>query len=118
MRTPLAFIIVSAVCTTGCQREEREAARSARGCLADQIASMPNGIGGAPPRALDKPYESNAYNLSEGKRLFLASRNDERQTRLAEIARQLPCGSIRDQPPSIRTKAESMISRLAGIADL
>ena len=34
---------------------------------------MPNGISGAPPQvyfALDKPYEGNAYNLSQGKRLY------------------------------------------------
>jgi cytochrome c oxidase cbb3-type subunit 3 len=34
---------------------------------------MPSGIGGAPPAiyaALDKPYIANAYNLSQGKRLY------------------------------------------------
>ena len=39
----------------------------------DDVRLMPNGIGGAPPElyfALDKPYESNAYDLSEGKRLY------------------------------------------------
>jgi cytochrome c oxidase cbb3-type subunit 3 len=39
----------------------------------DNIALMPNGISGAPPEtyfALDKPYENNAYNLSQGKRLY------------------------------------------------
>src|ERR1700709_2962426 len=39
----------------------------------DTVALMPNRISGAPPQvyfALDKPYESNAYNLSQGKRLY------------------------------------------------
>ncbi len=34
---------------------------------------MPNGISGRPPQvyfALDKPYETNAYDLSQGKRLY------------------------------------------------
>lgn len=38
-----------------------------------QIALMPNGISGAPPEvyfALGQPYEVNAYNLSQGKRLY------------------------------------------------
>jgi cytochrome c oxidase cbb3-type subunit 3 len=74
MRSPLAFIIVSAVCTAGCQREQRELRLDPPVAASlDQIALMPNGISGAPPLiyfALDKPYESNAYNLSEGKRLY------------------------------------------------
>ena len=39
----------------------------------DLIRLMPNGIGGAPPQAyyeLDRPYETNSYNLAEGKRLY------------------------------------------------
>ena len=55
---------------------ERRAAAPAgspgRGC-SRPVALMPNGISGAPPQtyfALDKPYESNAYDLSEGKRLY------------------------------------------------
>ena len=41
--------------------------------ILNKIKLMPNGISGAPPEvyyALGQPYESNAYNLSEGKRLY------------------------------------------------
>ena len=58
----------------GCQREERELRLDPPFAAAlDQIALMPNGIGGAPPQvyfALGRPYETNAYNLSQGKRLY------------------------------------------------
>ena len=60
--------------TGGCQREERELRLDPPIAAAlDRIALMQNGISGAPPAvyfALDKPYESNAYNLSQGKRLY------------------------------------------------
>lgn len=39
----------------------------------DEIRLLPNGIGGAPPEvlfALDQPYEGNAYQLNQGKRLY------------------------------------------------
>jgi cytochrome c oxidase cbb3-type subunit 3 len=39
----------------------------------DRYRLMPNGISGTPPEsyfALGKPYETDAYNLSEGKRLY------------------------------------------------
>jgi cytochrome c oxidase cbb3-type subunit III len=39
----------------------------------DQFRRMPNGISGTPPEsyfALGKPYETDAYNLSQGKRLY------------------------------------------------
>ncbi|MFD2347883.1 c-type cytochrome [Sinorhizobium terangae] len=39
----------------------------------NQLRLMPAGIGGAPPEiyfALDKPYETSAYDLSQGKRLY------------------------------------------------
>ncbi|MBZ9674334.1 c-type cytochrome [Mesorhizobium sp. ES1-1] len=39
----------------------------------ERFRLMPNGISGAPPEiyfALGKPYESDAYNLSQGKRLY------------------------------------------------
>lgn len=58
----------------GCQREERELRLDPPVAAAfDQVALMPNGISGAPPQIyfqLGRPYESNAYNLSEGKRLY------------------------------------------------
>jgi cytochrome c oxidase cbb3-type subunit 3 len=39
----------------------------------DRLRLMPNGIGGSPPEtyfALGKPYETDSYNLSQGKRLY------------------------------------------------
>jgi cytochrome c oxidase cbb3-type subunit 3 len=73
MRNFVVLISV-AVAMAGCQREERELRLDPPVAAAlDKIALMPNGISGAPPNvyfALDKPYESNAYNLSQGKRLY------------------------------------------------
>ncbi len=39
----------------------------------DELRLMPNGIGGTPPEiyfALDQPYQSNAHDLNQGKRLY------------------------------------------------
>lgn len=59
---------------TACQREERDTRVDPPVAAAlGQYALMPNRIGGATPEiyaALDSPYESNSYNLSEGKRLY------------------------------------------------
>ncbi|CCD85409.1 conserved protein of unknown function; putative Cytochrome c, monohaem [Bradyrhizobium sp. ORS 285] len=70
-------IVVSLVCIVtlcGCQREERQLRLDPASAAAlDKIALMPNKIGGAPPQiyfALDQPYETNAYDLSQGKRLY------------------------------------------------
>jgi cytochrome c oxidase cbb3-type subunit III len=67
-------VIGLALSMLGCQREERDLRLDpAVSAALDQIALMPDGISGAPPEvyfALDKPYEGNAYNLSEGKRLY------------------------------------------------
>nr|WP_246736238.1 c-type cytochrome [Enterovirga sp. DB1703] len=58
----------------GCQREERDLRLDPPVTAAlDQVAPMANAVGGAPPDvlgALGEPYEGNAYNLSEGKRLY------------------------------------------------
>ncbi|MDB5512285.1 MAG: cytochrome oxidase subunit [Enterovirga sp.] len=58
----------------GCQREQRDLRLDPPVAAAlDQVAPTANGIGGAPPDvyvALGGPYESNAYNLGEGKRLY------------------------------------------------
>jgi cytochrome c oxidase cbb3-type subunit III len=58
----------------GCEREQRELRLDPPIAEAlDHVLAMPSGIGGAPPQiysALDKPYISNAYNLSQGKRLY------------------------------------------------
>lgn len=70
----LSMFLSVAVATAGCQREERQLRLDPPVAAAlDNIALMPNPIGGAPPKtyfALDKPYETNAYNLSQGKRLY------------------------------------------------
>jgi cytochrome c oxidase cbb3-type subunit 3 len=58
----------------GCQREVRETRTDPPVTAAlDGVSAMPNGIGGRPPEiyfALGKPYRGNAYQLSEGKRLY------------------------------------------------
>jgi cytochrome c oxidase cbb3-type subunit III len=57
-----------------CEREQRSLRTPPPVAAAlDYVALMPNGIGGAPPpvlTALGHPYESNAYQLNQGKRLF------------------------------------------------
>src|SRR5437868_15423865 len=62
------------LCLSGCQREERELRLDPPLSAAlDQVKLMPNRISGAPPEvyfALGKPYENNAYSLSQGKRLY------------------------------------------------
>ena len=64
MRAFLVFISTAAVCTAGCQREQRELRLDPPVAAAlDKVALMPNGISGAPPQtyfALEKPYETNA----------------------------------------------------------
>src|SRR5438874_629333 len=68
----LALLI--AVVLAGCQREERSL-RTPPPLVAalDEVKLMPNGIGGAPPLvlgALSHPYDTNAYQLNQGKRLY------------------------------------------------
>jgi cytochrome c oxidase cbb3-type subunit 3 len=59
---------------TGCQREKRDVRLDPPVLAAlDEVAPMANGIGGATPdvvSALGELYETNAYNLGEGKRLY------------------------------------------------
>jgi cytochrome c oxidase cbb3-type subunit 3 len=68
------LLIAFATVLAGCQREERKLRLDPPLAAAlDKIALMPNGIAGAPSEvyfALDRAYETNAYNLSEGKRLY------------------------------------------------
>ncbi|HET7884991.1 MAG TPA: c-type cytochrome [Bradyrhizobium sp.] len=63
-----------ALALAGCQREERDLRLAPPVAAAlDRIALMPGGISGAPPQiyyALDRPYQINAYNLDQGKRLY------------------------------------------------
>jgi cytochrome c oxidase cbb3-type subunit 3 len=67
-------LLVCLATLAGCEREQRELRLDPPVADAlDKIALMPNRIAGAPPQvyyALNKPYENNAYNLSEGKRLY------------------------------------------------
>ena len=67
-----ALLVASILCA--CQREERNSRLDPplTSALAN-YALMPNRIGGATPEvysALGTPYETNSYNLAEGKRLF------------------------------------------------
>lgn len=69
-----ALLLLAALTPAGCKREIRElrpdpAVVAAMG----QVAVMPGGIAGAPPRVLQvqgQPNETNAYQLSQGKRLY------------------------------------------------
>lgn len=67
-------ILVIAVFLSGCQREKRELRLDPPVAASfDEVRLMPNRISGAPPEvyfAMGKPYETNAYNLSQGKRLY------------------------------------------------
>ena len=70
----LAPAVLAALAFAGCQRETRDY-RTDPPVLAalDDVAPLPNRIGGAPPDvyvALGQPYQANAYALSEGKRLY------------------------------------------------
>jgi cytochrome c oxidase cbb3-type subunit 3 len=66
--------IAALLLLTACEREERELRLDPPIASAlDHVNVMPSGVGGAPPEihaALDKTYVSNAYNLSQGKRLY------------------------------------------------
>lgn len=67
-------VAMLAVSLGGCQREQRELRLDPPLAAAfDDIRLMPNRIAGTPPQvffALDQPYETNAYNLAQGKRLY------------------------------------------------
>lgn len=70
----LVMIATAAFALAACEREERDLRLDPPLASAlDQVRVMPMGIGGAPPQAysaLGKPYASNAYDLSQGKRLY------------------------------------------------
>lgn len=67
-------LLLSVLLLAGCQREARDFRLAPPLAEAlDEVALMPNGIGGAPPEAyaaVGGDYRSNAYNLGEGKRLY------------------------------------------------
>src|SRR6185503_14387314 len=70
----LLLIAAATFALTACEGEQRDLRLDPPiGSALDQVHLMPTGIGGAPPQvysALDKPYASNAYDLSQGKRLY------------------------------------------------
>lgn len=70
----ISILLVMAAVLSACKREERELRLNPPLAAAfDEVKLMSNGISGAPPQvyfALGQPYEANAYNLSEGKRLY------------------------------------------------
>ena len=74
LRFKAVLMLLAAGILAGCEREERELSLDPPIAAAlDHFRLMPNRIGGAPPEiyfALDKPYANNAYNLSQGKRLY------------------------------------------------
>lgn len=73
MRSAL-LLAATAALLAGCQREERQYRLDPPALEGlDAVALMPERIGGAPPNAyvaMGRPYETNAYNLSQGKRLY------------------------------------------------
>jgi cytochrome c oxidase cbb3-type subunit 3 len=74
-RASLAALgICLAVGLGGCEREQRQLRLDPPLAMGlDDIRLMPNKISGAPPEfmfLLNEPYDANAYNLSEGKRLY------------------------------------------------
>jgi cytochrome c oxidase cbb3-type subunit III len=67
-------MVVAVLLLSGCEREQRSL-RTPPAVVAslNYVALMPNAIGGdSPPvlRALGHPYENNAYQLNQGKRLY------------------------------------------------
>jgi cytochrome c oxidase cbb3-type subunit III len=70
----LLVLLVLIAVLGGCEREERQLRLDPPIADAlDKIKLMDNGISGTPPQvyfALDRPYQTNAYNLAQGKRLY------------------------------------------------
>jgi cytochrome c oxidase cbb3-type subunit 3 len=66
--------LVLCLLLAACQRETRDLRLDPPVSAAlDDVALMPNGISGAPPRVyskLGKPYAGNAWQLNQGKRLY------------------------------------------------
>ena len=77
MRRPVilaAALVAASAALAGCEREERNVRMDppVEDAL-NAVAPMPNRIGGATPdvyAALGKPYEGNAYDIAQGKRLY------------------------------------------------
>lgn len=69
-----AALVLLALALAGCKREERSTRLDPPVAEAlDKVAVLPVGIGGRPPEvypAMGNPYRNNAYQLSQGKRLY------------------------------------------------
>ena len=74
MKPALPLVLVAALVLCGCKREQRSLRTDPPIAAAmAKVAVMPGGINGTPPdvdRALGHPAQTNAYELSQGKRLF------------------------------------------------
>lgn len=75
MKTRRIFALLAlSLVLGGCEREKREFRIDPPVAASlEDVAAMPNRIGGAPPDvyvALDQPYVRNAYDLSQGKQLY------------------------------------------------
>ncbi|HLH50478.1 MAG TPA: c-type cytochrome [Roseiarcus sp.] len=70
----LVALAAALLFVAGCEREKRDLRTDPPTADAlDDVAPMPDRISGAPPDvyvALDGPYQNNAYQLSQGKRLY------------------------------------------------
>lgn len=70
----LVIMVLAATLVAGCRREEREYRLDPPALEGlDAVALMPGLIGGAPPDvyvAMGRPYETNAFALAQGKRLY------------------------------------------------
>ncbi len=68
------FALAAVLALAACEREVRELRIDPPLAAAlDEIALSPEKIGGAPPPivvALDRPYENNAWQMSQGKQLY------------------------------------------------
>jgi cytochrome c oxidase cbb3-type subunit 3 len=71
---PAILICMAAALLAGCRREERSYRLDPPALEGlDAVALMPGRIGGAPPDAyvaMGRPYETNAFDLAQGKRLY------------------------------------------------
>lgn len=69
-----ALMVLLVIGVSACEREHRDLRQDPPVSAAlESVATMPNGIAGAPPDvyiALNKPFASNAYSLNQGKQLY------------------------------------------------
>ena len=85
----------------------------------DEVAAMANGIGGAPPDvyvAMGQPYETNAYQLSQGKRLyewFNCTGLPRQRRRQRRARRSSTAGGATDRTPSRSSSRSATVGRTA-----